>query len=64
MLFIRDTGFNMGHTYKCTKCNDTGFLFGAQDWSEKAIKKHGGPYYTAHCDCPGATEKRKQFNSK
>ncbi len=46
----------------CTKCDDTGFLFGAQNWSDAYIKKHGNPYYTANCDCEGAEEKRNEFN--
>lgn len=48
----------------CQKCDDTGFLFGAQNWSEAYIKKHGNPYYTADCDCEGAKEKRKQYKQR
>jgi len=49
---------------KCKKCNDTGFLFGAQNHSERYIKKHGNPYYTANCDCEGAPNKRNQYRQR
>ena len=35
----------------CKLCKGTGKLYGAQNWSESFIKKHGSPYYTADCDC-------------
>jgi len=50
--------------HKCDKCADTGFLFGAQNWSESYLKKYGNPYYTADCDCKDAKEKRKNYRAR